>query len=98
MFCLQGVSPRCGNPVGRGLSQAEKNEVVSMHNKLRSKVANGLEKRGSNGPQPSASDMLELVWDDEVCNNKLIGGLDFPPTFLAQKLLKSLADFNMLNF
>ena len=45
-----------------------------MHNKLRSKVANGLEKRGSNGPQPSASDMLELVWDDEVCDNNLTRG------------------------
>ena len=96
MFCLQGVSPRCGNPVGRGLSQAEKNEVVSMHNKLRSKVANGLEKRGSNGPQPSASDMSELVWDDEVCNNKLIRGwLDLLPAFFPKKLLKSLVDCNI---
>jgi hypothetical protein len=30
---------------------------------LRRKVAKGLEVQGANGPQPSATDMYELVWD-----------------------------------
>ena len=37
-----------------------------MHNKYRSKVAQGLETRGYPGPQKPAADMLELTWDNEL--------------------------------
>ena len=39
---------------------------MKKHNDLRSKVANGLETRGNDGPQPKASNMMELVWNDEL--------------------------------
>ncbi len=65
---MQGVGPSCGQPVARGLSPAERALIVNLHNGLRAKVANGQETRGSNGPQPPAADMLEMVWDNEVCN------------------------------
>jgi hypothetical protein len=61
------VGPSCGQVLGRGVSEAEKSEVVRLHNQLRAKVANGLEVSGLAGPQPPAADMLELVWDEEVC-------------------------------
>ena len=49
-----------------GLTQQEKNQVLDLHNKLRSRVATGSEQRGVPGPQPEAGDMLELTWDDEL--------------------------------
>jgi hypothetical protein len=41
---------------------------VKKHNELRRKVAKGLEPLGANGkgPQPSATDMYELVWDSNL--------------------------------
>lgn len=63
---FQGVGPACGVPLGRGISMADKSVILDLHNQLRARVANGVEVRGLPGPQPPASDMLELVWDDEV--------------------------------
>ncbi len=37
--------------------------ILDKHNALRRQVAKGLETIGVNGPQPSAADMFELVWD-----------------------------------
>lgn len=37
-----------------------------MHNRHRSRVAQGREGRGSPGPQKPASNMLELTWDNEL--------------------------------
>ena len=39
---------------------------MKKHNEQRSKVANGLETRGNDGPQPKASNMMELAWNDEL--------------------------------
>ena len=39
---------------------------MKKHNDLRSKVANGRETRGNDGPQPKASNMIELIWNDEL--------------------------------
>jgi hypothetical protein len=41
---------------------------VDKHNELRRKVAKGLELRGANGsgPQPAASEMYQLVWDQDL--------------------------------
>ena len=43
-----------------------KDAIVSKHNDLRSKVANGLEVLGVDGTQPKAANMRELVWNDEL--------------------------------
>lgn len=43
-----------------------KDSIVSKHNELRAKVANGQETQGVDGAQPKAANMKELVWSDEV--------------------------------
>ena len=43
-----------------------KDSIVSKHNELRAKVANGQENQGVDGAQPKATNMKELVWSDEV--------------------------------
>ena len=45
----------------RGLEADEKLLALEVHNRLRAKLANGLELRGDPGPQPSASNMMQLV-------------------------------------
>lgn len=60
-LCLnQGPSRSCGKVYYRGLTEAEKQEALDEHNRLRSLVATG----GTR--QPPASDMRELTWDDEL--------------------------------
>ena len=47
--------------------KSEKQEIIDLHNKLRSKIAKGLENRGADGKaQPSAANMKKLSWDDEL--------------------------------
>ena len=47
--------------------QAEKKELVDIHNELRAKVANGFEMRGVGGVrQPHAANMRKLSWNDEL--------------------------------
>nr|ACO10210.1 Venom allergen 5.02 precursor [Caligus rogercresseyi] len=61
------ISASCGNVTYRGIKdQGEKNIIVQIHNELRSKIANGLEERGDPGPMPSAANMIELTWDEEL--------------------------------
>ena len=48
--------------------QSEKEHIVKLHNELRSKVANGKEDRGIDGPQPRATNMRELVWSNTLAN------------------------------
>ena len=43
-----------------------KDAIVNKHNELRSKVASGNEARGVNGGQPSATNMKQLVWNDDL--------------------------------
>jgi len=62
----KGIGPQCGISLNQGFTESEKLKIVEMHNKLRSKLASGDEKRGQPGPQGPAADMMELVWDDEV--------------------------------
>ena len=59
---LQGkISDVCGEVTVRGLEADEKLLALEVHNRLRAKLANGLELRGDPGPQPSASNMMQLV-------------------------------------
>jgi hypothetical protein len=58
---LQGPGPNCEGYKEQHLTQKEKDSIVRKHNELRRKVAKGQEQRGVPGPQPTASDMAELV-------------------------------------
>jgi len=49
-----------------GIPAAAQQLIVDTHNNLRNKVAKGLETQGSPGPQPTAANMVKLVWDDEL--------------------------------
>ena len=46
------------------VSQAIKDVIVAKHNEFRARIANGKETEGADGPEPPASDMLALTWDD----------------------------------
>ena len=50
------------------MSVADQQEIVNKHNDLRRQVAKGLETQGKPGPQPSASNMRQMVWDDNLAN------------------------------
>ena len=44
-----------------------KDAIVEKHNELRSKIARGDELRGvANKPQPSATNMRQMIWSDEL--------------------------------
>ena len=45
----------------RGLDESEKRLATQLHNQLRAKLARGEEIRGHPGPQPSASNMMQMA-------------------------------------
>ncbi|XP_044731398.1 venom allergen 3-like [Chrysoperla carnea] len=55
--------PKCNNYRNIPLSGNQKNQLLNKHNELRNRVA-----KGNQNGQPSASNMYELVWDDELAN------------------------------
>ncbi|KAL7299648.1 hypothetical protein TKK_0007409 [Trichogramma kaykai] len=59
-------SANCGQVLTVGLSTEEKKAIVDLHNRLRMKVARGEELRGAPGPQPAATNMQMLEWDEEL--------------------------------
>ncbi|KAL7299649.1 hypothetical protein TKK_0007410 [Trichogramma kaykai] len=59
-------SANCGRVMTVGLSMEEKKAIVDLHNELRMKVARGEELRGAPGPQPAATNMQMLEWDEEL--------------------------------
>ena len=70
---FQGFGPRCGSaPLDRGVSPSDQQSIVAAHNELRSKVAQGQETRGRPGPQPPAADMMEMSWDNELAQSKIL--------------------------
>lgn len=67
MCQYKGPGPACnGKPLKQGITEKEKQEILDIHNKLRSKIATGKERRGKPGPQPGASNMKIMVWDEEL--------------------------------
>jgi len=48
------------------VSQDDIDIILDTHNKLRAKVANGDESLGCPGPQPSATNMMELKWNSQL--------------------------------
>ncbi|XP_066974698.1 uncharacterized protein [Macrobrachium rosenbergii] len=67
-LCLhEGTGPDCGNQVVSVVVRPEEAAfIVSEHNRLRSRVATGQERRGSPGPQPPAANMMLMEWDEEL--------------------------------
>ncbi|XP_064087317.1 CRISP/Allergen/PR-1-like [Macrobrachium nipponense] len=67
-LCLHvGIGETCGNQVqARGVGAQDAALILAQHNQLRSRVAMGQEGRGTPGPQPQASNMRLLEWDDEL--------------------------------
>ncbi|XP_001603551.4 venom allergen 5-like [Nasonia vitripennis] len=57
---------RCTGLQQTGLTSEEKQKVLNLHNELRQRVARGQEHRGSLGPQPAATNMAHLTWDNEL--------------------------------
>ncbi|XP_064110941.1 CRISP/Allergen/PR-1-like [Macrobrachium nipponense] len=56
------------HPFQRGVPDSDKKLILKLHNELREKVAKGLEKLGDPGPQPPATNMRELVWNNELAS------------------------------
>ena len=48
-----------------GLSQADKDDIVALHNKVRAETARG-EYTGKDGALPKATNMLKLKWSDAL--------------------------------
>lgn len=57
----QGYGAKCGQVLSSGTTEQDIQEILKVHNELRAKLANGLEKRGKPGPQPPAADMEQMV-------------------------------------
>ncbi|KAK4011702.1 putative Venom allergen [Daphnia magna] len=53
-------------PTKSSVSPDEITIILKAHNDYRRKVAKGLETSGAPGPQPSASNMRQLIWDEEL--------------------------------
>ncbi|KAE8751385.1 hypothetical protein FOCC_FOCC001958 [Frankliniella occidentalis] len=56
----------CKNYVAPRVSSSDKALIVRLHNEYRNKVALGKETRGKGNPQPSASNMRKMSWDNEL--------------------------------
>jgi len=63
----KGPGPSCnGGHLARGVTAAEIEEILAVHNRYRALVARGEERRGAPGPQPGAANMRQMVWDAEL--------------------------------
>ncbi|KYN39541.1 Venom allergen 3 [Trachymyrmex septentrionalis] len=51
-----------------GVTDEDIDTILTVHNKLRQKVASGKEYRGNPGPQPKAVSMPKLSWNKELAN------------------------------
>ena len=60
-FLQDKISTNCGEVTSRGLDESEKRLATQLHNQLRAKLARGEEIRGHPGPQPSASNMMQMA-------------------------------------
>lgn len=56
----------CSQVVPLNFTVTDKAAIVNYHNTLRRKVAKGQELRGTPGPQPTASNMREIVRSPDV--------------------------------
>lgn len=56
----------CSQVFPLNISSTDKAAIVNYHNTLRRQVAKGQELRGTPGPQPTASNMREIVRSPDV--------------------------------
>ena len=49
-----------------GVTAADQQTILDLHNQLRRKVAKGQERQGNPGPQPPAANMREMGWDADL--------------------------------
>jgi len=63
-FCknYKGVASRCRRVMAKGVEDSVKQTILDLHNDYRRKIAKGQESR----LRYTASDMMELTWDDEL--------------------------------
>jgi len=67
MCQYKGAGPACnGQPLARGVSKQEIQQILEVHNRYRAVIARGEERRGKPGPQPPAADMKRMIWDEEL--------------------------------
>ena len=70
---MQGSGPACnGQPLSRGVTEAEMKTILEVHNRYRAKIARGEERRGSPGPQPPAANMKIMVSSEMLASSHLI--------------------------
>jgi len=63
----KGPGPDCnGQPLSRGVTRQEEEQIVAVHNRYRSLIARGLEDRGRAGGQPSGANIRQMYWDGEL--------------------------------
>lgn len=68
-MCLYPPGPNnqtCKNYRFLTLTPSDKDNIVNIHNHIRSRVANGEEMVRNGIPLPTASNMMEMTWDDEL--------------------------------
>jgi len=67
MCKYDGPSADCAaKTIYRELSASAKQAILDKHNELRRRVAKGEETGGINPPQPQASNMKKMVWNNEL--------------------------------
>ncbi|KAG5879659.1 hypothetical protein JTB14_021462 [Gonioctena quinquepunctata] len=62
----EGPAQECLDYKRIDISDYLKKYIVEIHNDIRNHVASGKETKGRLGGQPSAADMVQLVWDEEL--------------------------------
>nr|XP_022904796.1 venom allergen 3-like isoform X1 [Onthophagus taurus] len=60
------IGASCRGFINVQLTDEEKSAILDVHNSLRNKVALGLETIGNPGPQPPASNMRIIKWNNEL--------------------------------
>ena len=66
MYTSSKPAAACGEVISVGFTDKERRQILHAHNMHRSFIAQGIERRGYPGPQPPASNMETMVWDNEL--------------------------------
>ncbi|PSN37065.1 hypothetical protein C0J52_25176 [Blattella germanica] len=61
-----GVSDKCKDYMKKDLQQEDKDYILKLHNDQRRLIANGEKPTRNSEIQPKASNMMEMVWDEEL--------------------------------
>ncbi|CAB4062448.1 CRISP [Lepeophtheirus salmonis] len=95
-YCGENQDTCKGKICAHGIiSKEDQKRIVSIHNKHRSKVALGKEKRGVGGPQPPAANMYRLDWDDELAKGAQMWALQCPKGHDKNRITPEFSGENM---